>query len=114
MAGATTGGAIADGHTLCGSTESRTKTSATGSEMKRLDLGGDVAALRQESRHAPRPAVLPGEQAGVGEGDREEPSKGQEEEDGGGGGGGGGLDEVGSNPHPRGVAPPSWVVQGDS
>ena len=44
MAGAATGGAIANGHTLCGSTESRTKISAAGSETKRLDLGGDVAA----------------------------------------------------------------------
>ena len=79
-----------------------------------LDLGVDVAACRRESRHAPRPAVLPGGQAEFGEGDREEPSKGQEEEDGGGGGGGGGIDEGGSTPHPRGVAPPSGVVQGDS
>ena len=114
MAGATTGGAIADGHTLWGSTESRTKTSAAGSETKRLDLGGDVAARRRESRHAPRPAVLPGGQVEVGEGDRGEPSKGQEEEDGGGGGGGVVIDEGGSTPHPRGVAPPSGVVQGDS
>ena len=114
MAGAATGGAIEDGHTLCGSTESRTKKSAAGSEMKCLDFGGDLVARRRESRHAPRPAVLPGGQAEVGEGDRDKPSKGQEEEDGGGGGGGGGLDEFGSNPHPRGVAPPSWVVQGDS
>ena len=68
MAGAATGGAIADGHTLCGSTKSRTKTSAAGSETERLDLGGNVA-------------VRPGGQAEVGEGDREEPCKGQEEED---------------------------------
>ena len=47
-------------------------------------------------------------------GDWEEPSKGQEEEDEGGGGGGGGIDEVRSTPHPRGVAPPSGVVQGNS
>ena len=114
MAGAATGGAIADGHILCGSTESRTKTSAAGSETKRLDLGGDVAARRQESLHALRPAVLPGGQAEVGIGDREEPLKGQEEEDGGSGGGVGGLDEGGSTPHPRGVAPPSGVVQGGS
>ena len=114
MAGATTGGAIADGHTLCGSTESRTETSAAGSETKRFDLGGDVADRRRESRHAPRPAVLPGGLAEVGEGNREEPSTGQEVEDGGGGGGGGGTDEGGSTPHPRGVEPPSGVVQGDS
>ena len=92
MASTATGGAIADGHTLCGSTESRTKTSAAGREMKRLDLGGDVAACRRESCHAPRPAVLPGGQAEVGEGDREGHCKGQEEEDGGGRGGGGGFD----------------------
>ena len=77
--------------------------------MKRLDLGGDVAARQQESHHAPRPAVLPGGQSEVGEGDQEEPSGGQEEEDGGGGGGSGGTDEGGSTPHPRGVAPPSGV-----
>ena len=86
MAGAATGGTIADGHTLCGSTESRTETSAAGSETKRLDLGGNVAAHRRESLHAPGPAVLPGGQAEVGEGDREEPLKVQEEEDGGSGG----------------------------
>ena len=51
MAGAAAGGAIKDGHTLCVSTESRTETSAAGSETKRLDLGGDVAARRRESRH---------------------------------------------------------------
>ena len=44
MAGAATGGAIEDGQTLCGSTESPTKKSVAGSETKRLDLGGDVAA----------------------------------------------------------------------
>ena len=114
MAGAATVGAIADGHTLCGSKESRTETSTARSDTKRLDLGGDVADCRQESRHALRPAVMPGGQTEVGEGDREEPIKGQEKEDGGGGGGGGGLDECGSTPHPRGVAPPSGVVQGGS
>ena len=114
MAGAAAGGAIANRHTLCGSTESRTKKSATGSETKRLDLGGDVAACRRESRHAPRTAVLPGGQADLGEEDRAEPRKGQKEEDGGGRGGGGGTDEGGATPHPRGVAPPSGVVQGDS
>ena len=100
MAGAATGGAIEDGHTLCGSTESRTENSAAGSETKRLDIGGDVAACRRESRHAPRPAVLPCGQAEVGEGDREDPRKGQEEEDRGGGGGGGVTDEDGATPHP--------------
>ena len=113
MAGAATGGAIEDGYTLCGSTESRTEKGAAGSETKRLDLGGDVAACQRESRHAPRPAVLPGGQADLGEEDRTEPRKGQEEEDGGGGGGGGGTDEGGAIPHPRGVEPPSGVVQGD-
>ena len=82
--------------------------------MKRLDLGGNVAAHQQESLHAPGPAVRPSGQAEVGEGDREEPIKGQEEDDGGGGGGGGGIDEGGSTPPPRGVAPPSGVVQGGS
>ena len=43
MAGGATGGAIEDGHTLCGSTESRTKTIAAGSETKCLDIGRDVA-----------------------------------------------------------------------
>ena len=114
MASTATGGAIEDGHTLCGSTESRTENSAAGSETKRLDLGGDVADRQRKSRHAPRPAVLPGGQTEVGEGDQEEPIKGQEEEYGGGGGGNGGIDEGGSTPHPRGVAPPSGVVQGDS
>ena len=48
MAGATTDGAIADGHTLCVSTESCTENSSAGSETKRLDLGGDVVARRRE------------------------------------------------------------------
>ena len=86
---------------------------AEGGETKRLDLGGDVAARRRESRHAPGPTVQPGGQAGLGEKDPTESGEGQEEEDGGGGGGGGGVDEGGSTPHPRGVAPPSGVVQGD-
>ena len=60
MAGVATGGAITDGHTLCGSTESRTKTSAAGSETKRFDLGGNVAAHQRESRHAPGPVVREG------------------------------------------------------
>ena len=55
MAGGAAGGAIEDGHALCGSAESRTENSAEGGETKRLDLGGDVAACRRESRHAPRP-----------------------------------------------------------
>ena len=44
MAGGATDGAIEGGHTLCGSTESRTKKGAAGGETKRLDLGRDVAA----------------------------------------------------------------------
>ena len=44
MASGATGGAIEDGHALCGSTESRTENGAEGGETKRLDLGGDVAA----------------------------------------------------------------------
>ena len=71
-----------------------------------------MATHRRESLHAPGPAVRPGGEAEVGEGDREEPLKVQEEEDGGSRGGGGGFDEGGSTPHPRGVAPPSGVVQG--
>ena len=63
-----------------------------------------MAACRRESRHAPRPAVLPGGQADLWEEDQTEPRKGQEEEDGGSGGGGGGTDEGGATPHPRGVA----------
>ena len=113
MAGGATGGAIEDGHTLCGSTESRTEKGAAGGETKCLDLGGDVAARRRESCHTLRPAVLPGGQADLGEEDRTEPRKGQEEEDGEGGGGGGGADEGGATPHPRGVETPSGVVQGD-
>ena len=113
MAGGATGGTIEGGHTLCGSTESRTEKGAAGGETKRLDLGGDVAACRRESRHAPRPALLLGGQADFGVEDRMVPRKGQEEEAGGGGGGGGGADEGGATPHPRGVAPPSGVVQGD-
>ena len=70
MVGGATGGTIKDGHTICGSTESHTEKGAAGSETKRLDLGRDVAACRQESRHAPRPAVLPGGQAVLGEEDR--------------------------------------------
>ena len=73
-----------------------------------------MADRQRESRHAPRPAVMPGRQEEFMEGDQEEPLKGQEEEDGGSGGGGGGFDEGGSTPHPRGVAPPSGVVQGGS
>ena len=113
MSGGATGGAIEGGHTLCGFTESRTEKSAAGGETKRLDLGGDVAARQRESRHAPRPAVLTGGQADLGEEYRIGPCRGQEEEDGGGGGGGGGSDEGVATPHPRGVAPPSGVVQGD-
>ena len=113
MASDATGGAIEGGHALCGSTESRTKNGAEGGETKCLDLGGDVAARGRESRHAPGPTVQPGGQADLGEKDLTESVGGQEEEDGGGGGGGGGVDEGGATPHPRGVAPPSGVVQGD-
>ena len=113
MAGGATGGAIEGGHTLCGSTDSRTEKGTAGGETKRLDLGGDVAARQRESRHAPRSAVLPGGQADLGEEDQTESSGGQEEEDGGVRGGGGGTDEGGATPHPRRVAPPSGVVQGE-
>ena len=114
MAGGATGGAIEGGHTLCGSKESRTEKGAAGGETKRLDLGGDVAARRRESRHALGPTVQPGGQADLGEKDQTESGGGQEEEDGGGGGGGGGYDEGGSTSPPRGVAPPSGAVQGGS
>ena len=99
MADGATGGVIEGRHTLCGSMESRTEKGAAGGETKRLDLGGDVAARRRESRHAPRPAVLSGGQAYLGEEDQTESSRGQEEEDGGGRGGGGGADEGGDTPH---------------
>ena len=39
MASGATGGAIEGGHTLCGSTESRTEKGAAGGETKRLGLG---------------------------------------------------------------------------
>ena len=73
-----------------------------------------MATHRRESLHAPGPAVCESGQTEVGEGDQGGTRKGQEEEDRGGGGGGGGFDEGGSTPHPRGVAPPSGVVQGGS
>ena len=72
-----------------------------------------MAARRRESFHAPGPKVLSGGQADLGEKDQTGSSGGQEEADGGGGGGGGGVDEGRATPHPRGVAPPSGVVQGD-
>ena len=109
-----TGGTLTDGHAICGSTESRTKTNTAGSETKRLDPGGNVATHRRESLHAPGPAVREGGKAEVGEIDPGESHTGQAVEDGGGGGGGGGYDEGGSTPPPRGVAPPSGVVQGGS
>ena len=84
MAGGAAGGAIEDGHALCGSTESRTEKSAEGGETKRLDLGSNVAARRRESCHAPGPEVLSGGTTDLGEKDQTESSGGQEEEDGGG------------------------------
>ena len=54
---------LTDGHSICGSTESRPKTNTAGSDMKRLDLGGNVATHRQESLHAPGPPVREGGQA---------------------------------------------------
>ena len=62
VAGEATGKTITAGHTICGSTESRTKAKTAGSETKRLDLGGNVKAHRQESLHAPGPAVQEGGQ----------------------------------------------------
>ena len=84
LAGEATGGTLADGHAICGSTESRTKTNTAGSETKRLDLDGNVATHRQESLHALGPVVRSDVQAEVGEGDQGESCKGQAEEDGGG------------------------------
>ena len=98
LAGEATNGTLTDGHSICGSTESRTKTNTAGSETKRLDLGGNVATHQRESLHAPGPAVQEGGQAEVGDGDQGETRTGQEEEDGGGGGGGGGYDEGGATP----------------
>ena len=40
MAGEATGRTLSDGHAICGSTESRTKTNTAGSETKRLELSG--------------------------------------------------------------------------
>ena len=113
MAGGAAGSAIKGGRALCGSTESRTKDSAEGGATKRLDLGGDVATCRRESRLAPGSNDRTGGATDLGATDPTEPGGGSEAEDGGGGGGGGGIDEGGSTPHPRGVAPPSGVVQGD-
>ena len=76
MAGGATGGAIEDGHALCGFTESRTKKGAEGGETKRLDLGGDVADRRRESCHATGPEVLSGGQEDLGEKDQTESSGG--------------------------------------
>ena len=114
LASEATNGTLTDGHSICGSTESSPKNNTGGSKTKHLDLGGNVATHRRESLHAPGPAVREGGQAGVGEGDKGESRTGQAEEDGGGGGGGGGYYEGGSTPNPRGVAPPSGVVQGGS
>ena len=66
MAGEATGGILADRHSICGSTESRTKTNTAGSEAKRLDLGGNAATHQRESLHAPGPAVREGGQAELG------------------------------------------------
>ena len=113
MAGGAAGGAIEGGRALCSSTESRTKASAEGGATKRMDLGGDVATRRRESDLAPGSKDRTGGKKDLGTTDTTEPGRGSEAEDGGGGGGGGGIDEGGSTPHPRGVAPPSGVVQGN-
>ena len=86
MAGGAAGCAIEGGRALCGSTESRTKDGAEGGETKRLDLGGDVAARRRESRLAPGPKDRTGRATDLGATDPTEPGGGSEEEDGGGGG----------------------------
>ena len=82
LAGEATDGTLTDGHSICGSTESRTKANTVGSETKRLDLGRNVATHQRESLHAPGPAVRSGGQAEVGKGDQEESCAGQAEEDG--------------------------------
>ena len=73
----------------------------------------DVADRRRESRLAPGSKDRTGGATDLGATDPTEPGGGSEAEDGGGGGGGGGIDEGGATPHPRGVAPPSGVVQGN-
>ena len=72
MAGGATGGSIEFGHALCGSTESRSVNGAEEGETKRLDLGGDVAARRRESRHAPEPKGLSGKKTDLGAADQTE------------------------------------------
>ena len=62
MAGEATDRTFTARHSLCGSTESHPKANTAGSETKRLDLGGNVATHRQESLHAPGPAVREGGQ----------------------------------------------------
>ena len=101
---------ITDGQTLYGSTESRTEAKTAGGETKRLDIGGDVEAHRQESLHAPGPAVQEGGQEVIGESGASEFGDGPTEEGRRGGGGGVGSGEVGPTSYPRGVVPPSGVV----
>ena len=59
-------------------------------------------------------AVRSGGQEAVGKGNHGESSARKTEEGEGGGGGGGNSDEGGPTSHPRGVVPPSGVVQGGS
>ena len=56
VAGEATDRTITAGHTLCGSTESRTKAKTAGSETKCLDLGGNVGLIdkRVSTRRDPR------------------------------------------------------------
>ena len=93
VAGEATGKTIMAGHTICCSTESRTKAKNAGSETKRLDLGGNVEAHRQESLHAPGPAVREGRQETADESYHGEFGAGPTEEGGGGGVLCGGSDE---------------------
>ena len=73
-----------------------------------------MATHRRESLHAPGRVVQSGRQEAVGKGNHGESRAGQTEEGGGGGVGGGGSDEGRPTSHPRGVVPPSGVVQGGS
>ena len=110
VAGEATDRTITARHTLCGSTESRTKAKTAGTKTKRLDLGGNVEAHRRESLHAPGPAVREGGQEADGKSGASEFGNKLTEEGRRGGGGGGGSDEGGPASYPRGVVPPSGVV----
>ena len=69
-----------------------------------------MEAHRQESLHAPGPAVWKGGQETADESNHGEFGAGPREEGRGGVGGGGGSDEGGPTSYPRGVVPPSGVI----